>query len=60
MLWLILIVSLPLLWALLGCVVLASLDHEDRRLFRWAKECPLGFWFPVAIWPYIVWLRWAE
>ena len=44
------------LWFVLGCVVLALIDH-DGQLFLWAQGCPIpfGYELTVAAWPIILW-----
>ena len=41
-------------YIVLGTVVLAVIDDDDQRLFRWIKECPFGPLFIMAIWPSII------
>ena len=45
-----------LAWFVVGCGVLAAIDHNDQRLFRWASSCPLpfGYELTVILWPLIV------
>jgi hypothetical protein len=46
----------------LGCCVLAAIDTDDRALFRWVKDNPLGefgYVLIVSAWPAIVITRWS-
>lgn len=49
-------------WFLIGCGVLAAIDNEDQRLFKWAKDCPvpLGYELTIMAWPVILWLWWKN
>lgn len=51
-----------LAWFLIGCVVLAIIDDKDRRLFKWAKDCPIPFGYELTVtaWPVILWLWWRN
>lgn len=45
-----------------GCVVLATIDYKDQRLYRWAKSAPCEILFGVVVmaWPFILWLYFKE
>jgi len=41
-------------WFVVGCFVCASIDDDDKRLFRWASRTPFGLYFVVVLaWPLI-------
>jgi len=50
-----------IVWALLGCVVLAFVDDDRHSLFNWAIKCPvpLGYELVLTLWPFVViaWIR---
>ena len=47
-----------LVWCVIGCGVLAAIDTNDQRLFKWAKECPVPFGYELTVtaWPAILYL----
>jgi hypothetical protein len=40
---------------LIGCGIGAWLDDDEKRLFTWVKQCPLGYTAGVLLWP--LWVR---
>ncbi len=49
------------IWIIVGCGVLAAIDDEDQRLFKWATSAPFKhplYELTVMLWPYILWLWW--
>lgn len=43
------------LWIFSGCVVIAVLDSEDRRLLAWAENFPFGGLSAVVLcWPALI------
>ena len=49
-------------WFVVGCGVLAAIDDEDQRLFKWASSAPLPLLYEITVmcWPFIVWLWWKN
>jgi len=56
-----LVLSGLFVWFVLGCAVLASIDH-DAGLYRWASNAPLPFLYELIVmaWPYFLWLWWKH
>ena len=43
-----------MLWIILGCGMLASIDDDEERLLKWAKSGPfggIGVGFTILLWP---------
>lgn len=55
----ILLISGAIVWMLIGCVVFAAIDTQDKRLYRWyaSPRHPLISTFGPALillmWPYV-------
>lgn len=47
---------------LIGSGVMAAMDDEDKRLFKWATSCPIpgGFTITVQTWPVWLWVWWRD
>lgn len=43
-----------LVYWIVGCVFLSSIDNKNGDLFQWVKECPFGYGFGVSLWPLII------
>ena len=60
---LLLVMAIPffiIVWILLGCFVLASMDDENQSILKWAKTAPFPIPGPIVaafIWPYLVYLE---
>jgi hypothetical protein len=49
------------IWYVIGCAVLATIDDKDERLWKWVKTCPIpyGYLLSIMLWPILAyfWLH---
>jgi hypothetical protein len=44
-----------LAWFALGCIILAGVDDDETRLYKWVSEAPAGLYAAtVMLWPAVV------
>lgn len=50
------IVLVPILWIILGCLVLTAIDNREKALYNWSESAPIlvPFCWPVVAY---FWLR---